>query len=454
MANIREQVRERLKADGIRFLVVQFVDIHGAAKAKMVPVECLDDVTDSGAGFAGGAVWGVGQGPHSHDIMARIDLSTYTPLAWMEEGTARFASDLYVDNKPHPYCSRTNLKRVLKQAADRGLVFNVGMEPEFFLVTKNPDGSIAPWNPDGVDNLAKPCYDFRSMAPAMGFLQELTTTLNKLGWGVYQADHEDANGQYEVNFQYADALTTADRVTFFKMATGQLARKYGAIATHMAKPFADRTGSGLHVHFHLADAATGKNVFTDHDDPQGLGLSRLAYHFLGGVIRHARALVAVTSPTVNCYKRLQLGRGLLSSRSGFTWTPAFASYGDNNRTQMIRTAGPGHCEDRTVSAGCNPYLGLAAFLAAGLDGIENKIDPGPANVGNLYESSLEEIRARGIRFLPQNLNEALEELKHDPVVRGGLGVLADEYIELKSREWETYDRQVSPWELQQYLTFF
>jgi glutamine synthetase len=172
------------------------------------------------------------------------------------------------------------------------------------------------------------------------------------------------------------------------------------------------------------------------------------------VLQHARALVAVTSPTVNCYKRLQLGRGLLSSRSGFTWTPAFASYGDNNRTQMIRTAGPGHCEDRTGSAACNPYLGLAAFLAAGLDGIEHQLDPGPANFGNLYDSSLAEIQARGIKFLPQSLKESLEELKQDPVVRGGLGALADEFIELKSREWESYDRQVSPWEVQQYLTFF
>jgi glutamine synthetase len=447
----REQLRDQLRNDNIEFILVQFVDIHGAAKAKMVPVACLDDVTDVGAGFAGGAVWGVGQGPHSHDMMARIDLATYTPLPWMPN-TARFASNLYVDNAPHPYCARNNLRRVLALAREKGYVFNVGMEPEHFLVTRTADGSIRPWNPDGADQLGKPCYDFRAMSPAMAYLQDLTTSLNKLGWGVYQTDHEDANGQYEVNFQYADALTTADRVTFFKMTTSQLAKQYGAIATHMAKPFADQTGSGLHVHFHLADAQSGKNLMLDENDKRGLGLSPLAYHFLGGVIHHARALTAVTSPTVNCFKRLQIGQGLMSNRSGFTWTPAFAGYGDNNRTQMIRVAGPGHCEDRTVSAACNPYLGLAAMLAAGLDGIERQLDPGEPNVGNLYQRSLAEIHDAGLKLLPQSLIEAIGELRRDEVVKGGLGVIADEFIGLKTKEWESYDRQVTPWEVNQYLT--
>ncbi len=449
----RAQLRKRLAEDGVRFLLVQFVDIHGAAKAKLVPLECLDDMLDVGAGFAGGAVWGVGHGPHSHDLMARIDPDTYTPMPW-DHATARFAANLFVDNRPHPWCARTNLQRMLAVAADKGYRFNVGMEPEFFLVTRGADGTITPWSPDGADTLAKPCYDYRAMAPAMPFLQELLAWLNRLGWGAYQADHEDANGQYEVNFTWADALTTADRVTFFRMAAGQLATQHGAIATHMAKPFADRTGSGLHVHFHLADATTGDNLFLSAADPRGLGLSPLAYHFLGGVLHHARALCAVASPTVNCYKRLQIGRGLLATRSGFTWVPAFASYGDNNRTQMIRTAGPGHCEDRTVSAGCNPYLVLAAYIAAGLDGIEYARQPGPPNLGNLYDLTLAQISERGIHLLPQSLHEALNALRDDEVVRSGLGVIASEFIELKSREWESYDRQVTPWEVQQYLTFF
>lgn len=449
----RSRVRQQLIDMEIEYLLIQFVDIHGSAKVKMTPASCLDDVADVGAGFAGAAVWGMGQGPHSHDMLARADLSSYTRLPWMPN-TVRFAADIYVDGQPHPYCARTNLKRVLNETRQRGYVFNVGMEPEHFLVTRRADGSIEIWDPDGADRLSKACYDFRSMAPAMAYLQELTTALNELGWGVYQADHEDANGQYEINFNYADALTTSDRITFFKMATSQIAKKFGAIATHMPKPFSDRTGSGLHVHFHLADAQTGQSVFEDPRDPRGLGCSELAYHFLGGVLKHARALCAVTSPTVNCYKRLRLGAGLTSSRSGFTWTPAFVTYGDNNRTQMIRTAGPGHFEDRTVSAGCNPYLALAAYVAAGIDGMERRLDPGEPNHGNMYERSLAEIRQAGVQILPQSLWEAVEALQEDDVVKSALGPIADALIDLKIKEWQTYDGQVTQWELDQYLTFF
>jgi glutamine synthetase len=449
----RESVRKQLDEREIEFLLAQFVDVHGTAKVKMVPRASFDDLIDAGAGFAGAAVWGAGQGPHSHDMMARIDLSSFTPLPW-KPNTARFAADLYVDDESHPYCARTNLKRVLADVAQQGYQFNVGMEPEHFLVTRNEDGSIAPWDPDSVDHLAKPCYDFRSMAPAMDYLQELTLALNSLDWGVYQTDHEDANGQYEINFDYQDALTTADRVTFFKMASSQIAKKYGAIATHMAKPFADRTGSGLHVHFHLADVETGESVFNDNSDTRGLGCSETGYHFVGGVLKHARALCAVTCPTVNCYKRLKLGSGLFSSRSGFTWTPAFISYGDNNRTQMIRTAGPGHFEDRTVSAGCNPYLALAVYVAAGMDGILNRIDPGDPNLANMYDRPLETVLAEGVKILPQSLPEAIAALQDDEVVKDALGVIADEFINLKKQESSSYESDVSPWEINQYLTFF
>ena len=449
----RESVRKQLDEREIEFLLAQFVDVHGTAKVKMVPRASFDDLIDVGAGFAGAAVWGAGQGPHSHDMMARIDLSSFTPLPW-KPNTARFAADLYVDDESHPYCARTNLKRVLEDVAQQGYQFNVGMEPEHFLVTRNEDGSIAPWDPDSVAHLAKPCYDFRSMAPAMDYLQELTLALNSLDWGVYQTDHEDANGQYEINFDYQDALTTADRVTFFKMASSQIAKKYGAIATHMAKPFADRTGSGLHVHFHLADVETGESVFNDNSDTRGLGCSETGYHFVGGVLKHARALCAVTCPTVNCYKRLKLGSGLFSSRSGFTWTPAFISYGDNNRTQMIRTAGPGHFEDRTVSAGCNPYLALAVYVAAGMDGILNRIDPGDPNLANMYDRPLETVLAEGVKILPQSLPEAIAALQEDEVVKDALGVIADEFINLKKQESSSYESDVSPWEVNQYLTFF
>jgi glutamine synthetase len=447
----RTALKNQLQNDSIDYLLVQFVDIHGTPKVKMVPTECLDDVTDTGAGFAGGAVWGMGQNAASHDMMARVDPASYTPLPW-KPGMARFASDLYVDGKPHPYCPRVNLKRMLGELRSAGYVFNVGVEPEHFLVRRGRRGSVEPWDPAQVDTLAKPCYDFKGLAAAGDYLRDMNDALKKLGWGVYQSDHEDANAQYEINFKYADALTTADRFIFFKMLAGETARKYGAIATFMAKPFSDRTGSGAHMHYHLADVESGKNLFAADRDARGLGLSELGYHFLGGVLAHARALCAVTSPTVNCYKRLQIGQGLYSARSGYTWTPAYITYGDNNRTQMIRTPDAGHVEDRTVSAAFSPYLAFAAYLAAGLDGIRRKLDPGEPNRGNMYEMTREEMAQRKIGVLPQSLAEAGDELERDAVIQSGLGAIAPEFIKLKRMEWNEYHRQVSAWEVERYLT--
>jgi glutamine synthetase len=443
----------KLQDDHVSFLLAQFVDIHGTPKVKMAPLESLGALIEEGAGFAGGALWGMGQGAHSHDMMGRIDPASYTPLPWLP-GTARFACDLYVDGEPHPFCPRVNLKRTLENARSLGFALNVGIEPEHFLVVRKPDGSIAPWDPAGVDTLSKPCYDYKAVSPAIGYLQDITKYCNKLGWGVYQTDHEDANGQFEVNFKFSDALTTADRYTFFKMMTSQVAQKYGAIATHMAKPFSNRTGNGAHIHYHLADEATGRNLFTDEDDKRGLGLSELAYRFLGGILHHAPALCAVTSPTVNCYKRLLVGAGLQSTRSGFTWTPAFISYGDNNRTQMLRVCGPGHVEDRSVSAGCNPYLAFSAYLAAGLDGMARRLDPGEPAIRNLYDMGPEQIASLGLRTLPQTLRESLAALEADPVVLGSLGAIGGEFLRLKRQEWNEYHMQVSGWEVDQYLTLF
>jgi glutamine synthetase len=448
----RTNLESQLQHDGIDYVLVQFVDIHGSPKVKMVPRDAVASVAESGAGFAGGAVWGMGQTAASHDMMARIDPDSYTLVPW-QPGLARFASDLYVDNAPFPYCPRVNLKRVLADARKAGFIFNVGVEPEHFLVTRTP-GGIAPFDPTGVDSLAKPCYDYKSLAGAYDYLRDMNDALRKLEWGVYQSDHEDANGQYEINFRYADALVTADRFIFFKMLATATARKHGALATFMAKPFADRTGSGAHMHYHLADARTGSNLFAVREgaDRRGLGLSELAYHFLGGVLAHARALCAVTSPTVNCYKRLQIGAGLTGTRSGFTWTPAFITYGDNNRTQMIRTPEAGHVEDRTVSSAFNPYLAFAAYLAAGLDGVVRKLDAGEPNRDNAYALGVEEMGRRGAKLLPQSLTEALDELERDEVVRRGLGPIAEEFLRLKRAEWDEFHRQVTNWEVERFLT--
>ena len=449
----REGLKQRMQEDGVELVLAQFVDIHGAAKVKMVPVAHLDDIVDGGAGFAGAALDGMGQGPHSHDMLARIDLDTYTPLPW-RPGVARFASDLFVDGEPHPYCPRQNLKRVLGELRDNGYVFNVGIEPEHFLVTRQGDGTIEVHDPDGVDTLAKPCYDFKGISNVFDYLGDLMEAVNSLGWDAYQADHEDANGQYELNFHYADALVTADRYTFFKMMTSQYAKKYGAVATHMPKPFADRTGNGGHIHFHLAAAEDESNVFEGDADAYGLGLSETALHFIGGILEHARALCAVTSPTVNCYKRLQTGHAVFGARSGYTWTPVFITYGDNNRTQMIRTAGPGHLEDRTVSSACNPYLAFAAYVSAGMDGVRRGLNPGDANTGNMYELSTDQLETRGVRTLPQSLPEALDELASDQVVKDALGPIYDEFMRVKSGEWSSYHGQITRWEIDRYLTMF
>lgn len=449
----RKEIRQRMDEDKIEYVLAQFVDINGSPKVKMVPASHLDDVVDAGAGFAGAALPGMGQGPHSHDMLARIDLDTYTPVPWTD-GVARFASDLFVDDEPHMFCPRQNFKRVISNLRDEGYVFNVGIEPEHFLVTRDFDGGISIWDPHDVDNLKKACYDFKGIANVMDYLRDMMDGMRRVGWDVYQSDHEDANGQYEINFHYDDALITADRYTFFKMMTSQYAQKYGAIATHMAKPFTDRTGSGGHIHYHIADGATGENLFLDKEDPRGLGLSEMAYNFIGGVLAHSPALCGVMSPTVNCYKRLQVGPALMGSTSGFLWTPAFISYGDNNRTQMIRTAGPGHLEDRTMSSACNPYLSFAAYLTAGMDGIRRKLDPGEPFLGNLYELGMEEIHRRGVRLLPQSLAEALEELRQDELVQSSLGVIYEEFAALKEGEWREYHRQVTQWELDRYLTMF
>ena len=449
----REAVRQRMLEDGVHYLLTQFVDLNGTPRVKMVPVEHFDEMVDQGAGFGGASMPGLGQGPHSHDMLARIDLDSYSYCPWTE-GLARFACDLFVDGQPHPYCPRQNLRRLLAQARAAGYVFNVGIEPEHFLVTRNADGSIQIWDPGEVDHRRRPSYDFKGIANAMGYLRDMMDGMRRIGWDAYQSDHEDGNGQYEINFHYADALTTADRYTFFKMMTSQYAQRYGAIATHMAKPFTRRTGSGGHIHYHLADAGTGANALLDESDPRGLGLSETGYHFIGGVMAHAPALCAVMSPTVNCYKRLQVGPALTDAPSGFLWTPAFVSYGDNNRTQMIRTAGPGHLEERTMSAACNPYLAFAVYLAAGLDGVRRRLDPGEPHRGNLYELGLAEIRRRGIRLLPQTLAEALAELRQDAVVQEALGVIYPAFLEHKEAEWREYHRQVTPWEIEQYLTLF
>lgn len=440
------QAKELFAKHQIKYLLAQFVDIHGAAKAKAVPVEHLEMVLTAGAGFAGFALWGFGMGPDGPDYMAVGDLSTLTPIPWMP-GYARLVCNGTVRGKPYPYCSRVALQAQLQRLADRGMTLYVGIEPEFMLLSKDSGGKLAPSDP--TDTLDKPCYDYKGLSRTSAVLDDITGSLRSVGIDVYQIDHEDANGQFEVNFTYADALRSADNFTFVKMAASEIARKHGMVATFMPKPFSNRTGSGAHFHLSIG---TGQqpNAFEDKTDKRGLNLSTLAYHFLGGVLAHARALAAVCAPTVNSYKRLVVGRSL----SGATWAPAYVAYGDNNRTACVRIPG-GRLELRLPDSGCNPYLALSAVVAAGLDGIDRQLDPGEPTNLNMYELRQVELQQRNIQLLPQNLLEAIGALEADDVVKAGLGTeLAAEFISLKRMEWTEYARHVSDWETTRYLEFF
>ncbi len=441
-----EELQKRLRADGIRYVLAQFVDIHGAAKAKSVPVDHLGMILNEGAGFAGFALWGFGTGPHGPDYMAVGDPSTIKVLPWMP-GHARIVCNGRVKGEPWPFCSRVALKKQLDNLAKEGLTLYTGIEPEFMLLTRGADGRLKPH--DGSDALEKPCYDYKGLSRASLFLDELVTGLRAIGVDVYQIDHEDANGQFEVNFTYSDALTTADNFTLVKMAVSELARKHGMIGTFMPKPFSTRTGSGAHFHLSIGSKEV-KNLFQDDNDPQGLALSEMGYFFLGGLLKHARALAAICAPTVNSYKRLVVGRAL----SGATWAPAYIAYGDNNRTGCVRIPG-GRLELRLPDSGCNPYLVTAAVIAAGMDGVRNRLHPGPMNNTNLYEATPPMLKELGIRLLPQTLHEAIIALEQDEVVQEGIGKeLAAEYIALKRMEWTEYARHVSDWECERYLEFF
>jgi glutamine synthetase len=450
---LADEVRKRAEADGIEFVFAQFVDMHAKPSAKLVPISNWDNMITEGAGFAGFAAGPIGQTPASPDMMAIPDLASYTPVPF-KPGLARFACDITVEGKEWPYCPRTILRRQLERAKEMGLTFKVGMELEFFLLRESADGGIELADP--LDKLDQPCYDMKGLTRQYDFLSELSTSVNKLGWGSYANDHEDANGQFESNFEFADALTTADRAIFFRYMVHAMAQERGLLATFMPKPFGHLTGNGGHFHMSLWDQDGERDLFPDDDDAQGLGLSKLGYQFTAGLLKHAKAYIAVTAPTVNSYKRLTTTAG--TPTSGATWSPIFITYGANNRTQMLRVPG-GHVEDRTVDGSCNPYLAMAVILAAGLDGIENELQAGPFNDANLYTLSDQELKDAGIELLPANLLDATRELEKDDVIRKALGNTGTEdyvdyFVKTKQDEWRAYHEQVTPWEVNRYLTLF
>jgi glutamine synthetase len=431
--------------NNVKYVLAQFVDIHGVAKTKAVPASHYDEILKAGAGFAGFAIWGTGIEPHGPDYMAVGDHATLSVVPW-QPGYARVVCDGHVHKKPWGHDPRVNLKAQIARLSQRGWTFYTGLEPEFSLLKKNIQGQIVPC--DDTDTLAKPCYDYKGLSRARAFLEKLTDSLRHVGIDVYQIDHEDANGQFEINYTYTDCLTSCDHYTFFKMAASEIANDLGLICSFMPKPYANRPGNGMHMHASIGDEH-GNNLFEDKSDKRGLDLSQLGYYFIGGLLKHAAALTAICAPTVNSYKRLVVGRSL----TGATWAPAYISYGENNRSCMVRGPG-GRIELRLPDGACNPYFATAAVIAAGLDGIDNKIDPGEPNNVNLYDLSMDELKARGIDLLPQNLSLALDALEADPLILGSMGPAGKEFVNLKRMEWLEYMRHVSDWEIKSYLEYF
>ncbi|ABG05422.1 L-glutamine synthetase [Rubrobacter xylanophilus DSM 9941] len=442
-----QEAKNFLEKNNVRYVLAQFVNIHGVSKTKAVPVKHFENVVTEGAGFAAFAVGNLGLGPETPDYMAVGDLSTLTLVPWMP-GYARIVCEGHMRGEPWHYDPRVILKKQTQRLKERGWTFYTGLEPEFFLLARDEENGLLR-TADPTDVLEKPCYDYKGLARQRNFLETITEILGEVGIDVYQIDHEDANGQFEINFFHKDCVFSADDMIFFRMAAVEVARRSGMVCSFMPKPFADRTGNSMHIHHSIADEEDN-NLFEDKNDPQGMGLSKLAYQFLGGIMAHAPALTVFNAPSVNSYKRLAVG----SSRSGATWAPAHVSYGPDNRSALVRVPA-GRLELRLTDSGANPYLATAALIAAGLDGIDRNLDPGEPCRDNLYALSSGDLQRRNIRQLPSTLNAACDALEADSVICEALGAdFVEEFLETKRQEWDRYNRHVSEWEIDRYLEFW
>ncbi len=443
--NALEAAQNFLTAHKVSYLLVQFVDMHGSVKSKSVPVECLEGLTIEGAGFAGAAVQGFDMSPQDPEYMLIADLKTLRLLPWMP-GYASLRGEGTVAGETCHMDSRNVLAAQTERLQRRGWRMMTGLEPELYLLRRDENGSVVPF--DRTDYMKQPAYDYRGLTRNTVFLEAMHQSLKKVGLEVYQIDHEDANGQFEMNFKYDEAMQSADNMLFFKMAAREIANDIGAIASFLPKLSADTTGNGMHVHCSMVDGS-GTNLFQDDADPSGMGLSKLAYHFIAGVMQHAKALCALLCPSVNSYKRLMVGTAERPS-----WAPVFIAYGDNNRSAMVRIP-YGRLEIRIGDSAMNPYLATAAIIAAGLDGVDRELAaPEPQSL-NFYELSLQAIADMGVDRLPENLKDALDELDADSVLKDALGPeLVNSFIKLKRSEWHEYHRAVSEWEIERYLTFY
>ena len=416
----------------LRYFLISFTDLLGVQRAKLVPTAAIDAMASNGAGFAGFAAW-LDITPADPDVFAIPDASSLITLPWQPD-TAWLPADLYMAGQPLAQAPRGVLKQVLGQAEALGYRVKTGVECEYFLL--NPEGDQIF---DRRDRATKPCYDQQALMRRFDLIAEICDAMLALGWGAYQNDHEDANGQFEMNWTYADALVTADRHAFFKYMVKSIAEKYGSRATFMPKPFSHLTGNGCHTHLSVWDLAGNVNQFAD--DQGELGLSHLAYQFIGGVLHSTAAIAALTNPTVNSYKRINAPVTL----SGSTWSPNAISYTGNNRTHTIRIPEPGRFEFRLADGAANPYLLPAALIASGLDGMTQNRDPGLRDDRNAYTDP----PSGPVKKLPANLLDALRALADNSMLADRLGPeFVQAYLKLKHQEWQEYSSRISAWELE------
>ena len=419
----------------LRYFLISFADLFGVARAKLVPAAAIKTMQKDGAGFAGFATW-LDMTPAHPDMFAMPDADTLVPLPWRPD-VGWLAADLWMDGKPVAASPRVMLKEQLKRAAKKGWRPKSGVECEFFLLDAG-GGAIA----DERDTQTKPCYDQSALMRRYEVIAEICDAMGALGWNPYQNDHEDANGQFEMNWDYADSLQTADRHMFFKFMVKSVAEKHGLRATFMPKPFADLTGNGCHCHMSVWDRGGKKNLFAGGGED---GLSAMAMHFLGGVLHSAPALCGWFNPAVNSYKRINAP----ATASGATWAPNSVTYGGNNRTHMVRIPADGRFEFRLMDGAANPYLLQAGLVAAGMDGANNKRNPGKKSALNMYA---EGHAVKNARRLPLNLLDALRAMQGSDMLAAAFGkeVIAS-YAKLKTAEWDEYCRHLTEWERQNSL---
>jgi glutamine synthetase len=443
MIDIKTKVAE-LKAQGVHSILTQFCDLHGVAKGKLVPVDNLQEWVSQGAGFAGPSIWGTGLGRYGarSEYYGRVQTESLRPLPFMP-GVAHAVCDGFADGEPLDTCSRQLLKRQVSRLQARGWTLWVGIEPEFYLLRQDDQGHWRGMDPQ--DRLDKPSYDLKAIHRQRDFLEDMRASLTALGFELQQIDHEDACGQYEINYKFDDALAAADRFMLFKMTAHAVAERHGSVFSCMPKPFAGAPGSGLHFHLSLTDAQ-GRAVFTNNADH--LHLSAQGYQFVAGLLAHADALTALCAPTVNSYKRLACSE----SASGTTWSPVWKAYGDNNRTCVVRSVA-GRLEWRLPDPSCNVYAAIAATLAAGLDGIERELTAPPPCSEDLYERF-----GAGLPMpdrLPRDLGQALDALALDTTLTDVVGsAFCEQFLTLKGREWDDFSQSVSQWEFERYARLF